>query len=284
VERGGAAPWRQYLFGHKATSNRAVSGRDSHYVRTSSIVAPEVPNTVGAGACRSDQDCVDRGWASQGPGLLLGLDHCVNGVCTKHCDRRDDCPVLGAVTSVDCVNGICATANACKLYHDPGQCSQRLYNLAHDPNEKTDLLRGSRRRREAADPLRVCFDETAGTPGRELFERLSCELVRWCLEGCDATGKIACPACCAEELCPECLPEDCAACLGAGTCVETDPGECWDCRRPCPGGDADCEDLGVACDIASGRCSRFCRAGLCSSQGGGDSLPGGGGGLSLAPE
>jgi hypothetical protein len=246
VEDGDVAPWRSYLFGHRSTLNRNVWGDTPHYVRGPTMIAPDVPGTTGAGSCSTDQDCADQGWT--GPGLAL--DRCVNGVCTRACERGTDCTVAGLGTA-SCTNGYCATANACKLYHDPFGCKQSLYNLAQDPSEERDLLES--RLRRTADPLAVCFDPRDGSRGAAMYEELSCELTRWCLEDCKTNPDLRCERCCATRLCDECEPVPCSPCLADGSCNRLG-NQCWDCRRPC-GSDPDCSDLSVTCDTVTGRCA-----------------------------
>jgi hypothetical protein len=260
AEGGDDQGWRRYLLGHRSTSNGKTAGTDQHYLRTGRLIATGVAGTTGGGACGSDQDCVNQGWDAAEVG---GLSTCVNGICTKTCETRGDCTLIDGARTVSCINGLCATGSACKLYHDPAECKQRLYNLGNDPDEQRNLLRRESDRDEA-DPLRVCFDETPGTAGRQHFEELTCDLVRWCLEDCTAGDNIECPECCAAQHCAQCEAVDCAQCLGAETCVQIQAGQCVDCRRPCPNGNSDCGDLGTSCDSGSGKCTSFCRLGLCA--------------------
>ena len=252
--------WRRYLFGHRSTSNGRISGTSQHYLRTENMVALGIPGTTGTGSCSSDPDCVDQGWDSPQVG---GLASCVRGVCTKSCETRGDCVVLDGQSTVPCINGVCATGNACKLFHEPDECRQRLYNLTRDPDERKDLLRAEADL-DRLDPLRVCYDPVPGSRGRQHFEDLTCDLARWCLEDCTSEGKIACPGCCAALQCPQCERVDCSTCLAAETCQQVLPGQCVDCRRPCPNGDSDCGDLRTSCDGVSGKCRSACRLGLCA--------------------
>jgi hypothetical protein len=272
LENGSAAPWRKHLFGHKSISNRKIFGENAQYLRSSRMVATGVPGTTGSGSCNSDLDCATQGWSNPNPDLYLGLDRCVNGICTRECLSRSDCTVLDSSRSVECINGFCATASACKLYHFPGECGQKLYNVANDPDERRDLLE-SKENRALADPLDTCYDENPTSRGRDLYDELACELVRWCLEDCSSNEQIACSDCCALDHCGDCKRESCNGCLAAETCVAVGDGDCADCRRACEE-DRDCDDLGLlrlpgkprpgpdmTCAKGEGKCNPFCRRG-----------------------
>jgi hypothetical protein len=153
------------------------------------------------------------------------------------------------IHDLDCIDGHCAVANACVLRH--GAAAQ-AYNVANDPDEKVNLLTASAAKRLGADPMGACYDAGPGTPGRALHEKLSCELVRWCLEGCQvgASATLDCGAC-KTALCDDCGPAPCAQCLDDKTCYKVAENTCVDCRRTCANGDH-CADLGVAC--VDGKC------------------------------
>jgi hypothetical protein len=131
--------------------------------------------------------------------------------------------------TVDCVNGFCETGNACKLYHFPEGCTQKIFNLSHDPVEKANFVLLSRDRRSPQDPLGVCYGDSSEPGGGAYFEELSCELVRWCLASCQQNPDLPCAECCATQLCNQCERLDCATCLDAGSCLEVWEGFCLDC-------------------------------------------------------
>jgi hypothetical protein len=252
VEGTSGAAWRRFLLGHKSTFNGGnANGDKDHYVRTSRTLF------VGVGACSEDADCAAVGCEGQ-----CGLGRCINGVCTRECTTDADCadvlsngpadcsvfaPCAGPDCDVTCLNGFCATGSACRLTHNPNNCQDaELYNLANDPDALQNLLDDP-----TPDPLGICLAQHA---------QLACELVRWCLEDCRDGDKLECSDCCVAN-CPECAAVDCGTCLGAGTCVEVQPGQCFDCRRSC-NDDSDCADLGTTCQ-SDDRCG-MCQVGDCS--------------------
>ncbi len=246
---GSGVPWRQFLFGHTNRTNTGVLGGQRHYVRAPRNVGEFVrfadetlsPPT-GPGACESDVDCQAQGWNA------AGLLECINGVCTKSCtpsgsecnDLNEKFVGASPDRDVQCINDACAVASACKVHR--GERSQEVFNLANDPDENVNLLLGGPAA-EVADPLHLCYSTAQGTPGSRRFAQLSCELARWCLEGCEEKG-LPCSSC-LPDLCAECTRLPNCRCLKDGTCYFAGKA-CFDCRRRCTS-DAECADLGVAC-------------------------------------